>query len=180
MINKRVGVVIGNPPFKSKLTTEAASRAAAEFKNMLGNKLPDDQLAYLFLANAKALLEEGGVISMIQPAGFIYNLKPEAVRRQIFKKWDVREVLDFVSVRGLFSKGDADTKIIVLVALAGEPDPARKVLHAIFRRSGKADAEQRFDIDYYDLNWISRRNDLADQRTWRFRRIGRQRVGRLV
>ena len=180
LINKRVGVVIGNPPFKSKLTTEAASRAAAEFKNMLGNKLPDDQLAYLFLANAKALLEEGGVISMIQPAGFIYNLKPEAVRRQIFKKWDVREVLDFVSVRGLFSKGDADTKIIVLVALAGEPDPARKVLHAIFRRSGKADAEQSFDIDYYDMNWISRRNDLADHRTWRSGLLGSQRVADLV
>lgn len=180
LINKRVGVIVGNPPFKSKLSTPAASRAAADFKKALGNKLPDDQLAYLFLVYAKRLLADGGVISMIQPAGFLYNLNPEAVRRQIFNKWDVREVLDFVSVRGIFSKGDADTKIIVIVALAGEPDSSRKILHAIFRRSGKADAEQSFDIDYYDMHWISQHNDLADHRTWRSGLLGNQRVAGLV
>lgn len=180
LIKQRVGVIVGNPPFKSKLSTPAALRAAADFKKNLGSKLPDDQLAYLFLVNAKNLLADGGVISMIQPAGFLYNLNPEALRRQIFENWDVREILDFVSVRGLFSKGDADTKIIVIVALANEPDPTRKVLHAIFRRSGKADAEQSFDIDYYDMHWLWRSTDLADHRTWRSGLLGSQRVADLV
>lgn len=180
LIRKRIGVIVGNPPFKSKLSTPGASRAAADFKQELGEKLPDDQLAYLFLVYAKQLLAEGGVISMIQPAGFLYNLKTEALRRHIFQEWDVREILDFVSVRGLFSKGDADTKIIVVVALAGEPDLERRILHAIFRRSGKADAEQSFDIDYYDMHWISRTADMADHRTWRSGLLGNQRVADLV
>ncbi len=178
LITKDVGVIVGNPPFKSKLSTPAASRAAAAFKTVLGSKLPDHQLAYLFLVYAKELLSEGGIISMIQPAGFLYNLNPEAIRRHLFGRWDVREILDFVSVRGLFS--DADTKIIVVVALQGEPDPARKVLHAVFRRSGKADAEQSFDIDYYDMHWLSRAPDLADHRTWRSGLLGNQRVTAFV
>lgn len=180
IITKDVGVIVGNPPFKSKLSTPAASRAAAAFKIALGSKLPDDQLAYLFLVYAKSILAKSGVVSMIQPAGFLYNLKPEAVRRHLFRDWDIREILDFVSVRGLFSKGDADTKIIVVVAVAGELDPARKVLHAIFRRSGKADAEQSFDIDYYDMHWLSRTPDLADHRTWRAGLLGSQRVSDFV
>lgn len=177
LIPKRVGVIVGNPPFKSKLSTPGASRAATAFKQELGEKLPDNQLAYLFLVYAKELLVEGGVISMIQPAGFLYNLYPKTLREHIFRTWDVREILDFVSVRGLFS---ADTKIVVVVALAEEPKPARKILHAVFRRSGKADAEQSFDIDYYDLHWISRSADLADHRTWRSGLLGNQRVADLV
>lgn len=180
LIRKRVGVIVGNPPFKSRLSTPGASRAAERFKQNLGEKLPDDQLAYLFLVCAKELLADGGVISMIQPAGFLYNLNPEALREHIFRAWDVREILDFVSVRGLFSKGDADTKIVVVVALAGEPDPARRILHAVFRRSGKADAEQSFDIDYYDMHWLSRSINLADHRTWRSGLLGSQRVADLV
>lgn len=180
LITKDVGVIVGNPPFKSKLSTPAASRAAAAFKAMLGSKLPDQQLAYLFLVYAKRLLAKDGIISMIQPAGFLYNLNPEAIRRHLFGTWDVREILDFVSVRGLFSKGDADTKIIVIVALAGDPDPARKVLHAVFRRGGKADAEQSFDIDYYDMHWLPRTQDLSDHRAWRSGLLGNQRVTAFV
>ncbi len=180
LIKRPVGAIIGNPPFKSKLSTPGAKRAAAVYKQDYDGKLPDDQLAYLFLVNAKELLTEGGIISMIQPSGFLYNLKPEPLRRHVFQSWDVREILDFVSVRGLFSKGDADTKIVVVVALAGEPDPERKVLHAIFRRSGKADAEQSFDIDYYDMHWVARGAKLADHRTWRSGLLGSQRVADFV
>ena len=180
LIAKRVGVIVGNPPFKSTLSTPGAVRAAQTFRQNLAEKLPDNQLAYLFLVSAQDMLADGGVISMIQPAGLLYNLNPEGLRGHIFGKWDVREILDFVSVRGLFSKGDADTKIVVVVALAGRPDGARRILHAIFRRSGKADAEQSFDIDYYDMHWVAPGGELADHRTWRAGLLGTQRVADLV
>ncbi len=176
LISSRVGVIVGNPPFKSKLSTPGAKRAAAEFKKDFQTKLPDDQLAYLFLVNAKALLTEGGVISMIQPSGFLYNLNPESMRQRIFQNWDIREILDFVSVRGLFAKGDADTKIVVIVALSGEPDSSRKILHAVFRRSGKADAEQSFDIDYYDMHWVPQGRTSKSPDAWRTNLLGGGRV----
>ncbi len=74
LISSRVGVIVGNPPFKSKLSTDATVRAAKAYKDAYNAKLPDTQLAYLFLINAMELLSEGGVISMIQPAGFLYNM----------------------------------------------------------------------------------------------------------
>jgi hypothetical protein len=176
LVSSPVGVIVGNPPFKSQLSTPGASRAAVGFKNEYATKLPDDQLAYLFLVKAKALLSGDGIISMIQPSGFLYNLKSESLRQNIFRNWDVREILDFVSVRGLFSKGDADTKIVVMVAVQGLPDPSRKVLHAIFRRSGKADAEQSFDIDYYDMHWIEKSQIEKSPDVWRANLLGGNRV----
>ncbi|MFM2100557.1 MAG: hypothetical protein RLZZ366_2096 [Pseudomonadota bacterium] len=174
LISNRVGVVVGNPPFKSPPSTSAAIRAADNYKEKHGAVLPDKQLAYLFLVNAMGLLADGGIMSMIQPAGFLYNLNPEVLRRKFLDSWDVREILDFVSVRGLF--GDADTKIVVVVAIAGNPKPSRKLLHAVFRRSGKADAEQGFDIDYYDMHWMSREVLVKNTDIWRANLLGGGRV----
>jgi hypothetical protein len=97
-------------------------------------------------------------------------------RRSFISKWDVREVLDFISVRGLFQKGGADTKVVVVVAEAAKPPADRKILHATFRRSGRADAEQGFDIDYYDLHWLPRHLALSNDGVWRADLLGGGRV----
>lgn len=186
LISDRVGVVVGNPPFKTPPETPAALRGAAAYKAKHKAVLPDKQLAYLFLINAMELLAEGGVMSMIQPAGILYNLNSEKLRRQLFQDWDIREILDFVSVRGLFShakaKGDddasgsADPKIVVIVAMAGRPDSTRKLLHAVFRRGGKAKAQQDFEIDYYDLHWVPRDLLAKCKDLWRANLLGGGRV----
>jgi hypothetical protein len=93
-------------------------------------------------------------------------------RRDIFRDYDVREVLDFISIRGLFHKGAADTKVIVVIAEASIPPEDRQVLHATFRRSGKADAEQGFDIDYYDMHWVPRSVALSEDGIWRANLLG--------
>ena len=87
---------------------------------------------------------------MLQQYNFLYNQQSLNFRRQFISEWDVREILDFISVRGLFQKGGADTKVIVIIAEADAAPANRKILHATFRRSGRVDAEQGFDIDYYD------------------------------
>jgi len=67
------------------------------------------------------LVAEGGVLSMLQQYNFLYNQQSLNFRRRFIDAWDVREVLDFISVRGLFRKGGADTKVIVIVADAVRP-----------------------------------------------------------
>jgi len=79
-------------------------------------------------------------------------------------------------VRGLFQKGGADTKAIVVVASASAPPTDRKILHATFRRSGRVDAEQGFDIDYYDMHWLSRDLALTNDAVWRADLLGGGRV----
>jgi hypothetical protein len=166
VIKKPVGIVVGNPPFRSRLGTPGAQRSYAAYQAAHGS-LPDRQLAYLFLHEAMSMIADGGVLSMLQQYNFLYNQQSRDFRVQFFTKWDAREVLDFISVRGLFHKGGADTKVVVVVAEARAPSSESKVLHATFRRSGRIDAEQGFDIDYYDLHWIPHHLVLSSDRVWR-------------
>lgn len=175
LIKEPIGVILGNPPFASKLTTEGANQSYAAYQRSHG-LLPDRQLAYLFLHDAMEMVAEGGTLSMLQPYGFLYNQQSADFRRKFFKRWDVREILDFVSIRGLFHKGGADTKVVVAVVDASAPKDNRKLLHAVFRRSGRADAEQGFDIDYYDLHFLSRELVLNNDGVWRANLFGGGRV----
>jgi hypothetical protein len=155
IVKEPIGVVVGNPPFNSNLNTPGAVRSYERYTRE-HESLPDKQVAYLFLHEAMEMVTPGGVLGMLQQYNFLYNQGSLDFRRHFISKWDVREVLDFISVRGLFHKGGADTKVIVIVAEAVAPPPARKIFHATFRRTGRADAEQGFDIDYYDLHWLPR------------------------
>lgn len=168
LIKQSIGVVVGNPPFVSKLSTPSAERSYDRYKAIHGS-LPDKQLAYLFLHESMEMIAEGGVLSMLQQYNFLYNQQSLEFRRSFISKWDVREVLDFISVRGLFR---ADTKAIVVVAEAATPPVDRKILHATFRRSGRVDAELGFDIDYYDLHWLPRNLALTDDAVWRIDLLG--------
>ena len=178
LIDVPVGVVVGNPPFESKLRTDGAKRSYERYVAMEG-PLADKQVAYLFLHESMQLVAPGGVLSMLQQYNLIYNLNSEPFRRAFFTRWDVREILDFVSIRGLFS---ADTKIVAIVAQADEAPQGRKILHAVFRRGARAEAEQGFDIDFYDLNWLPRDELLKDvgPDVWRSNLLGGARMRSFV
>lgn len=174
-INEPVGIIVGNPPFESKLNTEGAQRAYQRYQQVHG-ALPDKQIAYLFLHESMEMLAPDGVLSMLQQYSFLYNQQSIEFRREFIKRWDVREILDLISVRGLFSKGGADTKVVGVVAESKAPPPKRQILHATFRRSGRADAEQGFDIDYYDMHWLPRELVLNNDAVWRCNLLGGGRV----
>ncbi len=172
-ITERVGVIVGNPPFVSELRTESAKRAYECYRKDHGVS-PDKQLAYLFLHKAMEILVPGGILSMLQPHGFLYNQKSQGFRQKFIECWDLREILDFISIRGLFQRGD--TKAVVIVAEKQLPPLNRQILHAVFRRSGRTDAEQGFDIDFYDMHWLSRDLVLQNDSIWRSNLFGGGRV----
>jgi hypothetical protein len=171
LVPGKIGVIVGNPPFSSSLGTPGAERSYEAYGKNIG-ALPDKQLAYLFLHEAMDLLTEGGVLCMLQQYNFLYNQKSLNFRRNFMRKWDVREILDLISVRGLFHKGGADTKIVVVVAEASKPTADSQILHATFRRSGRADAELGFDIDYYDMHWLPLQLALENDAVWRANLLG--------
>ena len=175
LITAPVAAIVGNPPFESSLATDGAKRSYAVYTKVHG-ALADKQLAYLFLHDAMEMLAPNGVLAMVEPSGFLYNQHALAFRRTFFGRWKVREILDFVSVRGLFKKGEADPKIVVVIAEAEKPAPDGSLLHAIFRRNGRATAEQGFDIDYYDLNWLHNGDAMQSHDIWRANLLGGSRV----
>jgi len=62
LVKEAIGVVTGNPPFTSSLTTPGAERSYHSYESTHGS-LPDKQLAYLFLHDAMRMVADGGVLS---------------------------------------------------------------------------------------------------------------------
>lgn len=179
LVSSPVSIIIGNPPFESVLTTEGAKRSAAAYAKEHA-QLADNQLAYLFLHDAMEMLAQNGILAMVEPAGFLYNQNALGFRQSFLKRWRVRELLDFVSVRGMFKKGNADPKIVVVITEASKPEPESRILHAVFRRNGRAIAEQGFDIDYYDLHWIRNADAEQSRDVWRANLLGGNRARDLI
>lgn len=179
LVKAPVSVILGNPPFESSFTTEGARQSYKAY-NLVHGALADKQLAYLFLHEAMEMLTEGGVLAMVEPAGFLYNQHAQPFRHSFFSRWKVREILDFVSVRGLFKKGGADPKIVVVITEAKNSTPDSHLLHAVFRRSGRATAEQGFDIDYYDLHWLRSVDAERSRDVWRSNLLGGSRVHSMI
>ena len=116
-------------------------------------------------------------LCLMQKDNFLYNRRSVAFRHSVFERWDVREILDFTPVRGLFNK---DAKVVVVLAEAHPPKLDRSILHAIFRRTVHTQAELSFELDYYDMQWVARDMALTKDFVWRCNLFGGGRTISLV
>lgn len=169
-----LGVVLGNPPFKSALDSKGARSHALQFEVEVGTRVPDKQLAYLFLERCLSVLAPGGALGMLQPHGILYNDKARRIRGHLFAKWDLREVIDLVRITGLFH--GVKTRVVCLLFEGQTPPPDRRILHITPARTGRVETKQGLDIDYYDLHWLGRSDDLTDPVTWRAGLMGGRRA----
>jgi hypothetical protein len=160
-------VVVGNPPFESKLTPAAKAVDKARPKNQ--PKLPDKQAAYLFLEQGLLSLAPGGSLCLIQPHGLIYNSNPAAFRQHLMSLARLDSVLDFVSMRGMYE--GADPKTIAWHAVQ-EPWAEQPVNHLTFRRTYSASERIVFEIDHYDWHVISQQQAKENPFVWRIGLLG--------
>jgi hypothetical protein len=175
---RNIGVVVGNPPFGSASEAGTTAQAYQEYLVAYGkHSLPDQQSAYLFLHHCMEALVEDGLLCLMQKDNFLYNLRSIAFRRAIFERWDVRQILDFTPIRGLFLK---DSKVVVVLAEAHAPKTKRPILHAIIRRTVHTQAELSFELDYYDMHWVARAVALTKDFVWRCNLFGGGRTVSLV
>jgi hypothetical protein len=157
--------VVGNPPFESKFT-EAAQRVNAAHAAQRG-EVPDKQVAYLFLDQGLRMLEPHGRLCLIQPSGFLYNLKSHGFRSGIAKTGRILAVLDFTSVRGLYEGADPKT-VAVLAGDATNPS----ISHLTFRRTYRTAQRIGFELDHYDRHRLSVDEVVADPKAARANLLG--------
>ncbi len=175
---KNIGVAVGNPPFGSASKVGTTAQAYTEYLDKHGKKsLPDKQSAYLFMHHCMEALVPEGLLCLIQKDNFLYNRQSHGFRRSIFERWDVRQILDFTPIRGMFLK---DPKVVVVMAEARDPQPKRPILHAIFRRTVHTQAELSFELDYYDMHWLPRHVAMTKDFVWRCNLFGGGRAVSLV
>src|SRR5262249_54026979 len=139
-LNREFDLIVGNPPFESKFT-DAAKRINANRVAERG-KIPDKQIAYLFLDQCLQRMSDKGRLCLIQPSSFLYNLQSHSFRSFVAQAGRLESVLDFTSVRGLYEEADPKT-IAVLVG----GDKASRFTHLTFRRTFRTAERMGFELD---------------------------------
>ena len=176
--NNHFDLVIGNPPFDSILTTSAAKRV--EKANVKDRpKLPDTQLALLFLEQSFGLTRKDATVCLIQPAGpLLYNGNALPFRGYLFERFAINQVFDFTPLEGvLFSKAQ-----VAATAIIGfnTPSATDKILHVTFRRTRALKEKLLFELDPYDFHWISRNSIKQKQYVWKTNLLGGGRLHRMI
>ncbi|NQU24366.1 MAG: N-6 DNA methylase, partial [Candidatus Nealsonbacteria bacterium] len=127
VLNNGFDVILGNPPFESKLTEPGrrVDRHTNKAHSQRG-KLPDNNAAYLFLEQALETLRPDGSACLIQPSGLLYNRKAQSFGAYLWNRHRVDSILDFTSIRNLYSK---DPKTVAVCAGAGSPGEDHAIRH---------------------------------------------------
>ena len=177
ILENKFDIVIGNPPFESKLTTDAK-----QIDDLIQNsthsrgKCPDNQIAYLFLEQSLSILySKFSRVCLIQPHGFIYNSNTNKFRTSMFKKYEFDTILDFTSIRKLYDA--ADPKTIAVFARNYSPASSHYTNHWTFRRTVSVKEKICFELDHYDRHRVTQDQAENDPYIWRINLFG---GGRLV
>lgn len=180
-------LVIGNPPFESKLTSAARQieDAAVDERKIVTNrtkrvKLPDNQIALLFLEQAIPLCKAGKLVCLIQPSGpFLYNNTAFSFRQHLLQAYYIPQIIDFTHLsRVLFGKnGDVPT---VAAFVVNEPPKEKGVLHLTVRRTKPNKEKIYFELDSYDFQYVPRQIAVNDPLIWKSNFLGGSRVHQLI
>ena len=166
-------VVIGNPPFESEFS-EPAKRINQQFIEERGS-IPDKQIAYLFLDQAIRTKTDTGVVCLIQPSGFLYNVNALEFRTKCICNSNLFGLLDFTSVRNLYDA--ADTKSIAVLAGNTGNQTNGSINHLTFRRTFATLERVAFELDHYDWHRVPLSRAKSNPMVWRVNLVG---GGRLI
>ena len=174
LVDHEFDVIVGNPPFESKLSPSGERVDAAARREAKRPSLPDNQSAYLFLEQSLGLLNPKGRICLIQPSGLLYNRNASGFRAHVIGKYAVDTILDFTSIRKLY--GAADPKTIAVCGRAVMPSDDHCIEHQTFRRTVSVQERICFEIDHYDRHRVPQHQALSDDFVWRADLLGGSRL----
>lgn len=199
-------LIIGNPPFLS-----LSNNKYKEYINKLNTidfkfsiKIPDNQLALMFLEASSLLLKANGKLCFIQKStALLYNKGVKEFRDALFNNFHVEQIIDFTLLKNELYKSKSKT----LLDDFGKPklDEKGKVkkskstsvescavfytkckvenystLHVISRLLKSTKEGLSFEFDYYDFFELSKNQIIEDDTIWRCNLLGGNRINYLV
>jgi type I restriction-modification system DNA methylase subunit len=174
---KSFDLVIGNPPF-DELTKAEFDEIVRVNKLKQDCRIPQNQLALLFLYHSIHLLEPSGHLALIMPAGpLLYNDTLD-FRCHFFLRYNILQILDLSNLRRvLFEKADVPTAIIF--AQAQKPDE-KPIVHITVSKSKSAKERLLFELDHYDFHEVNKEEAASSKFIWKANLLGGRRVFYLV
>lgn len=160
-------IILGNPPFLSKLTQAAVDTRRSDKKKP---PIPDGQMSYRIAEETMMLLAPEGRMCLIQPAGFLYNAKARRFLIDFISSNTVETILDFVSIRNLFE--GADPKTVAIVVTPKIPDIEHDIIHHTFRRTKSVYEQIGFESDHYDRHVVQQSTAMEFPSLWKANLLG--------
>ncbi len=177
-------LIIGNPPFESKFTEAAKiTDSNARASNPDRPKIPDQQIALLFLEQSLHLLRQGGNCCLLLSSGpLLYNTNVHGFKRYLFENNYFQDIYDFTPLRSkLFKSSTLKAKPAAVAVLVENSKPENKpVHHLIFRNTRVSGEKIEFEIDHYDFHRVPHKSALDSPKVWQANFMGGGRLHQLV
>lgn len=176
-VHNKFNLIIGNPPFIERLTSKAAKEVNKKFLN--DRRLPQNQLAYLFLECSPILLKKSGLFALIQPSGLLYNYQTDEYKKLLFSNYALRQVIDFSGVKNLFTTANVVISVLFFQNVKPKIDKD-KTLHITLRQTKIVREKLYFEINHYDMHWLKYHEVIHNQYVWKNNLLGGGRTKQVV
>lgn len=167
-------LVIGNPPFNENKKDDEK----IEKKSIKG----EPKIALRFLRDSMKVLKGGGLQCLILPAGeFLHNETSKKFRNDFFTKHEVVQLLDFTCLaRNKVLWNTADVACVAVFSYKQLPTNEINILHAVIKKSHAANRKLYFELDEYDLHYVTQQEALENPYIWKINLLGGGRIKQLV
>lgn len=173
---KTFDLIIGNPPFVRGGLGTAPQKWIVDGKEVA---IPVKQAALKFLSDSLIYLKEKGLQCLIiKSSSLLYNSSSKEYKEILFSKFNVIQVLDFTSLgrsNYLWDNG-ADVAAAAIFTRNEKPNFKNNVLHVTFRRTKATKERIVFEIDEYDMHYLSRQAAIENSFIWKANLLGGGRV----
>lgn len=186
--------VIGNPPFTS-LSTKEYEQYVEKLspKYSFSVKIPDNQLALMFLEASSLLLKNMGNLCFIQKStSLLYTKNSQEFKEALFNNYHVHQVIDFTLLKNHLFKTSKRTDLIssnknkptsvetCAVFYTKNKIADYDTLHIVSRLLKNTKDGLFFEFDYYDFFEITKNQAIKEKDIWRCNLLGGNRLHHLI
>jgi len=184
--------IIGNPPFTSLSSEEYKAyieKLNPKFKFSV--KIPDNQLALMFLEASSLLMKDKGNLCFIQKStSLLFNKNSREFKESLFNNFHVHQIIDFTLLKNhLFksSKGISVSKkkkptSVETCAIFYSKNKVEDydTLHIVSRLQKNTKDGLFFEFDYYDFYSVTKEEAMSSETIWRCNLLGGNRLNQLI
>lgn len=184
--------IIGNPPFTS-LSTKGYKAYSEKLspKFEFSVKIPDNQLALMFLEASSLLLKEKGDLCFIQKStSLLYNKNSKEFKEALFNNFHVYQIIDFTLLKNHLFKSSTGISVskkkkptsVETCAIFYSKTKIKDydTLHVVSRLLKNTKDGLFFEFDYYDFYSITKNDAINSNDIWRSNLLGGNRLSHLV
>lgn len=180
-ISKDFSLVIGNPPFNPPNNIsngKYASNLKRDFDYEPELKVPDYNIALMFLAEAIQLLKPKALLCLIQPAAPLLYQDDNSFIQEFFSKYNLLQVVDFTRL-GSVLWGSANVATAAVFVQNCKPDN-NAVAHITVKDTVANTKKIFLELDHYDFHSIPKDIATSNPFIWKANLIGGGRIDSLV